>query len=64
LLDSLVPLINVGGPVPQTLNFLESFILETLVLFTLWLVLEESPFNSFLVILFKEIKERGLHKGY
>jgi hypothetical protein len=64
LLDSLVPLIDVGGPVTQALNLLKSFSLQTLVLVTFWLVLEETPFDSFLIILFKEVIQRGLHKGY
>jgi hypothetical protein len=64
LLDSLVSLVYVGGPVSQALNLLKSFILETLVLVTFWLVLEETPLDSFLVILFKEVIQRGLHKGY
>jgi hypothetical protein len=64
LLDSVVPLIYNGGPVSQALNLLESFILETLVLVAFWLILEETPFNSILIILFKETIERGLHKGY
>ena len=64
LLDSLVPLVYVGGPVSQALELRESFSLETLVLFAFWLVLEETSFDSLLVILIKKVSQRGLHKGY
>ena len=63
-LDTLVPLVNVGGTVPQALQFGESFGLEKLVFDAFWLVLEETPFDPLLVILFKDVSQGGFHKGY
>ena len=64
MLDTLVPLVNVGGTVAQAWQFGESFGLEKLILGAFWLVLEETTFDPLLVILFKDVSQGSFHKGH